>query len=178
MKCRICGGELETKLGLGSICPSAFIKPEEKAEKFPLNLAECKKCGLVQLDEVYDLDKMYRQYWYRSSLNPSMVRSLQDVVDSIEKIVELEENSVVVDIGANDGTLLSLYKIRNLFKIAYEPALNLKEYLQPRCDVYNPDYFSAKNYVGVKAKVITSIAMFYDLPNPNEFVADISKEYG
>jgi len=175
MICRICGGELISRLNLGSICPSDFIDISEESKVFPLDMCECRKCGLIQLGESVDLDLMYRQYWYRSGLNPSMVQDLKDLVYSIEQRIDLSDGGVVVDIGANDGTLLDAYKSKAIFKVAYEPALNLKSFLEPRCDIYIPEYFDASKYTSRKAKVITSIAMFYDLPDPAKFVEDVSK---
>src|SRR5690349_21563311 len=119
-ECRICHGELETVLDLGNIYPSSFLRDDEKVSedmKAPLALARCKACGLVQLKHTIDLDLMYRQYWYSSSLNKSMVSSLQDIVTEIEKRMVLEPDDTILDIGCNDGTLLDMYQENGLVKI-------------------------------------------------------------
>lgn len=97
--CRFCGGELSSSiLSLGKLYPSNFSTEESDPEdKIPLSLVDCKECGLVQLEHTVDRDELYRQYWYRSGLNDSMVRDLQDVVNHAEKY--LEDGEVVVDIG-------------------------------------------------------------------------------
>ncbi len=173
-ECRICGGELERVLDLGNIYPSTFLHDDEKVsedEKAPLILDRCKECGLVQLEHTIDLDQMYRQYWYTSSLNKSMVSSLQDIVDYIEDYDYLDIDDVAVDIGCNDGTLLNLYG-QEIYKIGFDPALNIKV---PKCNIFFNDYFEASylSKLGLKAKVVTAIAMFYDLPDPNKFVEDV-----
>ncbi len=181
-ECRICKSiDLTRVLDLGSIYPSAFLNDNEKVSedmKTPLSLCQCNKCGLVQLEDTIDLDLMYRQYWYASSLNKSMVSSLQEIVTEIENKVDLELRDVVVDIGCNDGTMLNLYKFpEKLIQIGYDPSLNLS-----RGDYHFKfinDYFNADTYVDSvgqpfpKAMVITSIAMLYDLPDPNKFIKDV-----
>jgi hypothetical protein len=68
MTCRVCKGILAEVLNLGEIYPSNFVKGNEVLEKAPLVLSQCENCGLVQLKHTVELDSMYRQYWYRSSL--------------------------------------------------------------------------------------------------------------
>lgn len=180
--CRICGNELKTVLDLGEPYLSGFIKPTEQGVRFPLALGECLSCGLVQLRDVPDLDFLYKkQYWYQSGLNNSMVRDLQDVVNSIENRIQLSMGDVVVDIGCNDGTLLSLYnKELSLCRIGFDPAPNLVEKARSKGIYFINDYFTTDAYPYSegsfeRAKVVTTIAMFYDLPDPNSFVEEVKK---
>jgi len=173
-KCRICGGELYSIYNLGNLFISDFIEEKETGVKAPLVLAECKVCKLVQLNHTINLDSMYRKYWYRSGLNSSMCKDLEDVVKGAERAYgELQDGDYVVDIGANDGTIFDYYTNKNIVKIGYDPANNLAETALGHCNFFINDYFTAKDYTFPKAKIITSIAMFYDLPDPNEFVKDI-----
>lgn len=170
-KCRVCRGKLVVALDLGEIYPSAFLKKDElPGEKAPLVVAECEDCGLVQLKHTIDLDLMYRQYWYASSLNKSMVSSLNDIVREIESRTELIKGDTVVDIGCNDGTMLNMFDSK-LTKIGFDPSRNLQR--SNNFEFVN-DYFSAEKYHFWKAKVITAIAMFYDLPDPHRFVEDVA----
>jgi hypothetical protein len=173
--CRICGDGLEEVLDLGELYPSAFVD-EQVGEKAPLVLVECQRCGLIQLKHTVDLDSMYRQYWYKSGLNNSMVEALQDIVEEVQKRIRLEPGDVVIDIGANDGTMLSMYP-DYVTKVGVDPALNLAEEAEKHCDYFVNDYFSAEAIPRSisKAKIITSIAMFYDLPKPVAFVNDITQ---
>lgn len=177
MKCRLCNSDVESVINLGSIYPSNFIKSVDDTKlyaKKPLNMVKCVYCDLVQIEENPELDSMYRQYWYKSSLNKSMVTALQDVVDNIEKRINLKDNDIVVDIGANDGTMLSQYSNKNLITIGFDPALNLREEAERKCTHYINDYFSADKYPSyIKANVISAIACFYDLPSPHDFVRDV-----
>ena len=174
MSCRICNGNLEVVLDLGELYPSNFVSSDDNSWKAPLTLAQCRVCGLVQLKENVSLDSMYRQYWYKSGLNSSMVNSLKDIVFNIQKYIELKENDVVIDIGCNDGTMLGMFPDFT-YRIGFEPALNLAEEASKNCDKLISDYFDSKYlYDGNNAKVITAIAMFYDLEDPVEFVSDVA----
>lgn len=170
--CRVCGGVLNTVLDLGELYPSGFVKTSYNLVKASLILALCVDCGLVQLRHTVDLDSMYRQYWYRSGLNKSMIRDLEDVVRDIESKITLYDGDIVVDIGCNDGTMFSFFTA-DVVKVGYDPAYNLADDAKKLCNYFFNDYFPAKYPFNVKAKVIASIAMFYDLESPNDFVDGI-----
>lgn len=174
--CRSCGGPLTSVLDLGEICQSDFVSGIEEEVRQPLELVRCSSCDLVQLGHDYNLDTMYRQYWYKSSLNPSMLESLRDIVASARRRKVLFHGDVVVDIGANDGSLLSMYP-EGVFRVGYDPAYNLRLQAEKNCDFFINDYFSAASYSKdiPRASIVTSIAMFYDLPDPNSFIADVKK---
>ncbi len=107
-----------------------------------------------------------------------MVKALGDIVESAQKVALLRPGELVIDIGANDGTLLRQYQRTDIQKVGFEPS-NLWELAKQDDATIINDYFNAaafaKNLPGKKAKIITSISMFYDLEEPNNFVADIGK---
>lgn len=178
--CRISGEDLIPLFSLGDIYVSDFLKPDEEPDpnsKVPLSLALAPTSGLVQLTHTADFDAMYRRYWYHSGLNASMIRQLGDIVDCVFDRVDVGPGDLWVDVGCNDGTLMRHVKegCRDVFCIGVDPATNNCEAAKDVCDVVVNDYFSRsgplKNYSNVK--VITSIAMFYDLEDPNSFCADV-----
>jgi NDP-4-keto-2,6-dideoxyhexose 3-C-methyltransferase len=150
----------------------------------PLELVKCfshtgdQVCGLVQLNHSYDSNEMYGDnYGYRSGLNQSMVRHLQSVVKEILATVELASGDIIIDIGGNDSTLLQTYpKDLGLNLMVIDPTSNKFKKYYPEHINNTADFFSASTYNRLfdrKAKVITSIAMFYDLEEPLKFVQDI-----
>lgn len=173
--CRLCGGGLEIVLDLGLIAPSDFTDGTLEPHKVPLTLCKCTHCDLVQLKHTVNSSKMYSYYYYKSSLNASMVRALEDIMLNIRKRVWLDPNDIIVDVGANDGTLLKLFgNSPRLLKIAIDPAENLAEECKQHCDIHFTNYFDLNLLrLSLKAKVITSIACFYDLEDPHKFVTDI-----
>lgn len=179
-KCRISSSpNLITVLSLGEqYLTGVFPKsPTEKITKGPLDLVWCPDSGLLQMKQSYSLDEMYGDnYGYRSGLNNSMVRHLQQKIRILEQMVKPTDEDLVIDIGSNDATSLKAYsgKFR---KVGIDPTGNkFKEYYTDDITLI-PDFFSATtfkaNFPNNKAKIITSIAMFYDLENPMAFVKDI-----
>ena len=117
-------------------------------------------------------------YGYRSSLNESMIRHLEAKAQLLQDLTDLGPGDNVIDIGSNDATMLSKYSINGLNLIGVDPVgTKYKENYEKRGIRLIPDFFSEETMVehgfAEKAKLITSIAMFYDLPNPHKFVGDI-----
>jgi hypothetical protein len=158
---------------------SDFVQAEPKLPKMELKLMLAPKSGLVQLEQTPDFDSMYREYWYASGTNQTMTRELEDIASKAVKYGKPSEGDLWVDIGCNDGTLLSFVP-KHMQRVGFDPAKNgYKEKSQAHADIIIEDYFTQKSLakaVGTKkAKIITSIAMFYDLEDPNKFVSDIKR---
>jgi len=183
--CRVCGNKtLENIISLGEQYLINFLDSQEQQTfSAPLQLVLCNKknggCGLLQLKHTVSGDLLYRKFWYKSGINQTMKNALADIVQKAENLVKLEPNDIVVDIGANDGTLLRCYKTKNLRLSGFEPATNLVEEAKVGTTEIINEFFNYENFEekfgNQKAKVITSIAMFYDLDEPNKFVNDIVK---
>ena len=188
--CRICGSKnLTSILNLGDqyfanySSKSSDVVPFK--EKIPLELVRCDKlldpesCGLVQLRHTTPPNLMYDRYFYRSGINQTMTNNLNEIAKQAISKINLNQNDIVIDIGCNDGTLLQNYKELPVRSVGFDPAKNMVQFSKQTGATIITEFFSAeefiKNYGDEKAKIITSIAMFYDLENPNKFVDDISK---
>ena len=182
--CRVCGSsKVIPILSLGNQYVTNFVEdPKSDYPRGPLDLVLCNVkdggCGLLQLKHTIERDVLYRKYWYKSGISTTMVKALADITSAAERIVNLASGDIVVDIGANDGTLLRQYKIPGLVTVGFEPSNLWKLGIEGSSKIIN-DYFNYKTFqreLGEKkAKVITSIAMFYDLEDPNSFVEDIKE---
>lgn len=179
--CRISGMKLTEVISLGDLYVSYFYKEVLKdAPHAPLNLGIGEGSSLLQLVETTNQDFMYRQYWYKSGTNMTMTRQLKDIVDFIPRWARLRDGDVVLDIGCNDGTLLAQYPENlQVVKVGIDPAENLAPLARQQCDLHANAYFGHDTFLGLtggrKAKVITAIAMFYGLDDPNKFMADIAR---
>jgi SAM-dependent methyltransferase len=186
--CRICGSKALTPvLSLGNqYIAGAFADPKGKPpvqRRIPLDLVRCdpsldqNACGLVQLKHSVPPNILYRSYWYRSGINQTMRDNLGGIAHHAEQTVELANGDLVIDIGCNDGTLLKSYATKGLRLLGFDPATNIIAYARAAGIPVVNDFFSAANlravYPREKPKVITSIAMFYDLEHPHSFVQDI-----
>ena len=148
----------------------------------PLELVRCdgaEFCGLVQLRHTYDHAELYgMNYGYRSSLNASMTRHLGGMVKKLLSILRLSKADMVVDIGSNDGTLLSNYPAGVATLVGIDPtAAKFRQYYRSDIHVV-PEFFSAdvlhEKFSGRRAKIVTSIAMFYDLEAPQMFANEVA----
>jgi len=177
-KCRICGStDLQFLFSLGEQYVINFVEEPTDYYTAPLDLVLCKKCKLVQLRHTVSRDILYRQYWYKSGVNKTMVNILTNLVNEAAEVADVKEDDIVVDIGCNDGTMLRNLK-RYCIKVGFEPALNLVQEARIGTSYIFPTYFDSTPYEEIfskKAKLITAIAMFYDLDEPNQFVASIKR---
>lgn len=179
--CRLCGSQnLLEVLSLGhQYLTGVFPKTrEEPVSRGPLDLSWCPDCELLQLKQQYNSDEMYGEnYGYRSGLNASMVRHLEQKIHFLERLVPLTPRDMVVDIGSNDATSLKAYTSTCL-KVGIDPTgAKFREFYTDDIELI-PDFFSAQQFQAAfsqrRAKIITAIAMFYDLPDPASFVRDIA----
>jgi hypothetical protein len=179
-QCRVSGSRnLIPVLHLGEQeLTGVFPRPGEAVTRGPLELVWCPDSGLLQLGHSFDPSEMYGEnYGYRSGLNASMVRHLTQKIRFLEKLVDLKPGDTVLDIGSNDCTSLKAYQTQSLKRIGIDPTgLKFKTYY-PDDVALVPDFFSAANFRkvnGAPARVVTSIAMFYDLDDPIAFARDIA----
>jgi len=179
-KCRSCSSvDLKSSLNLGNqTLTGVFPKSkQEKISKGNLSLVFCKHCSLLQLSENFNKTEMYgMNYGYMSSLNPSMVSHLKLKALKLQKFSKLEDNDCVIDIGSNDGTFLGFFS-KKLLRVGVDPTIK-KFYTNYKSGLTGiPDFFSKntlhKYKIFNKPKLITSIAMFYDLEDPLSFAKDI-----
>ena len=184
-KCRVCGTRnLATGVDLGdqylsSVFPGS-MEYKDTLKKYPLKLVLCKKegheknCGLLQLSHEIDMSDMYRNYPYLSSSNKAMVSALKDVVDEALLIKPLKDGDVVVDIGCNDGSLLSFLSGRKLNLIGVDGAENLVPVFEDPGFRFVRGFFK-DGLFSEKADLVFSIAMFYHLSDPIKVCMDVCK---
>lgn len=180
--CRVCEGQLETVLDFGAMYVSNFPLPgEPDGVQAPLELALCARCSLVQLRHTVSPEAMYRNYWYRSGTNATMKAALKDIATKAETLIRLKPGDVVLDIGCNDGTLLGSYATPRIKRLGFDPAENLADVSRAVADDVICDFFSLDTYntsgasKAAPPRIVTSIAMFYDLDDPRSFVRDVKE---
>ncbi|WP_225732160.1 MULTISPECIES: class I SAM-dependent methyltransferase [unclassified Nocardia] len=187
-RCRVCGNtRLETVVDLGTMALTGVFPAADAADvpRYPLELVRCVRpepsaadpdeCGLVQLRHTANFDEMYSAgYGYRSGLNRSMIDHLGHRVARIRARIDLSPDDLVIDIGSNDATLLKWYPPGAASVVGIDPlAAKFREFYPPHLRVV-PGFFGtpavADALNGKRAKVITSVAMFYDVPDPLGFM--------
>lgn len=185
--CRVCGSSALTNvIDLGEqYLQGSFIKPGKEmpsTRKIPCTLVRCNPqldenaCGLLQMQHSVPPEILYAAYWYRSGTNNTMRNHLKGIVESVTSIIR-KKDAIVLDIGCNDGTLLGYYPA-GFMKYGVDPS-DIAQEINGANAVVVQDIFPSKKLVeileGKSLDIITSIAMFYDLENPVEFVKGIKQ---
>jgi 2-polyprenyl-3-methyl-5-hydroxy-6-metoxy-1,4-benzoquinol methylase len=167
---------------LGDLYVSDFINvdTDARAGKHDMTLVIDERYGAARLEKCTPIHSMFGKYWYRSGINQTMRTELKGIVDSVTSVQKLEQGDLWLDIACNDGTLLSFVP-DGIKKLGIDPAEDsFKEESSKIADDIVQDFFTLENYKKSKfkkkkAKVVTCIAMFYDLDEPVEFLKDVSK---
>ena len=167
-------------LELGNHYVSDFIKEDSEMEgrtKYSLDLYLDEELGAPRLMDIAPASTMWGKYWYRSAINTSMTLELQGIVKEITSRVKLKDDDIWLDIACNDGTLLKAVP-GNLNKVGIDPCdesfyAESSKVATVVQDFFSKDAWSKTPFKDRKAKVITCIAMFYDLDNPHPFVQDL-----
>lgn len=165
---------------LGELYVSDFIKQDldARAGKHDLTLVIDERYNATRLKVCTPIQSMFGKYWYRSGVNTTMRKELKDIVENILKVQKLQEGDLWLDIASNDGTLLS-YVPPHVKKLGIDPADETFAIEARRVaddviqDYFNLDSFNKSKFKDKKAKVITCIAMFYDLDEPIDFLKDV-----
>jgi hypothetical protein len=184
-KCRVCGNKhYVTVLDLGDQYLSGIFPKSVDPDMYrgPLKLVKCDEttggCGHVQLEHTFDLPTMYgEEYGYRSGLNVSMVKHLQEKAERIKNFLDLQKRDLVIDIAGNDGTFLSFFS-PELKLVSIDPtSKKFSKYFKKHVD-YIANFFTEKTYRiyfgEQKAKLVTSFSMFYDLEDPCQFAKEVN----
>ena len=128
--CRVCGSkELTSVLSLGEQYFSDFLDQKDSFngnKKTPLELVICqnKNCRLLQSKHTVSRSVLFTEnYWFRSSVNESLIEGLFDISEEVQKRIQINSDDYILDIGCNDGTLLRSFSESK--KIGFEPATHI-----------------------------------------------------
>ena len=183
--CRVCGStQLKPLIDLGeqylqgSFLKEGVLRPPSR--KLPTQLVRCdvtadeNACGLLQLAHTFPPEILYANYWYRSGTNQTMRNHLRGIVESARGITK-GQPLTVLDIGCNDGTLLSYYP-EGTVRYGVDPS-DIAGEIKGDVRVVNTVFPSEQATAVLPCggfDVVTSIAMFYDLEDPCGFAASVA----
>lgn len=186
--CRACGRRnLVPVLDLGKTPPAnAFLKKPpvklrhgaSKERWFPLQVNFCKNCGMVQLAHVVDPKLLFQNYVYVSSTSPIFIRHFEELAKEITKQLKLKKDSLVVDIGSNDGILLKPFKKLGVKILGIEPAKNIARRANEDGIPTKAEFFSAKLAQKIvreygQADLVTATNVFAHIDNLDEVIEGV-----
>jgi hypothetical protein len=178
-KCRSCkSSKLKKIFNLGNqkLTGVFLYKKKQNIPSGSLSMLFCDSCKLLQLENSFDANTMYGEnYGYLSSLNKAMLDHLQNKSKKLQKIADLKNGDIIIDIGSNDGSFLGFFE-KKYKLIGVDPTIKkLKNFY--RKDIIQVDNFFKKKFIKKfltkDAKLITSISMFYDLESPLDFSLEV-----
>ncbi len=186
-RCRVCGNTaLDPAVDLGpqylsSVFPTD-LSYRDHVQRYPMDMVLCRTeggahCGLLQMGHHLDLTEMYQAYPYQSATNSGMRAVLADVAADGRRAVALSSGDVVLDIGCNDGTLLSMFTGNGLTLAGIDAAANIQLVFDDPALHHARGYFTRARYesFGIsQARLVFSIAMFYHLDDPVTFARDVA----
>ena len=125
-KCRLCNSENMSKvipLEAIPIGEKYLENPDKEADKrFPVDLYNCSDCYCVQTLDSINSDYLWSDYTYFSSQTDGIIKHQEEFALKILDQYQIEKNSIVFDIGSNDGTLLQAFKSRDCRVFGVDPA--------------------------------------------------------
>ena len=184
--CRACGAsDLALVLDLGETPLANSLLTEDDLgqpeERFPLVLAFCNTCALVQITHSVPPEKMFREYLYFSSFSDTMVSHAKSIVSRLVATRALGPNSLVVEVASNDGYLLKHYRAVGVPVLGIEPARNVakvavEQHAIPTVTEFFDDDLAARLVAeGKRADVIHSNNVLAHVPDLNGFVAGVAR---
>lgn len=181
--CRICGNEHLTEvLDLGrQHIQGAFEHPNNPSpprRQVSNRIVRCdtskdeNACGLIQADVSISPEILYRNYWYQSGISQTMTKHLRSIVEETVGITGFKDG-LVIDIAANDFSLLRNYRDYGDYRmLAIDPSNISAQQQDADIELIN-DVFPNKKAKFFNASIITSIACFYDVNEPELFALGI-----
>jgi len=180
--CRACGATgLVSILDLGRTpLANALLTAEQLAEPeevYPLELAFCPACALVQITETVPPEKLFREYFYLSSFSDTMLRHAESIVRELIPARALNAESLVMEVASNDGYLLQYYKQAGIPVLGIEPATNIARIAEEergiptRCDFFGAELAARLSVQeGRRADVIHANNVLAHVADLNGFV--------
>ncbi|MDZ4263752.1 MAG: class I SAM-dependent methyltransferase [Pseudomonadota bacterium] len=181
--CRGCGhSSLKPVWDLGDQYLADCLAPGETGRQAPLQVVRCEGCGLAQLLHSVSRDALYAKYYYKSGTNETMRAALKDVAEEAFRHINEVGVGVVLDIGSNDGFLLSQFP-KDWIKLGVDPSDIQAECLKGNSGVYPSTVHTIRGYFPEATKtrkrgsfdVITSVAVFYDSEDPLDFMKEVAR---
>jgi SAM-dependent methyltransferase len=179
-KCRICGSnKLLDVIDLGEQpIPNGFLRKEDLKQKEPryaLSVCFCSNCSLMQLKYLVNSKIMFDNYLYIPSASKTRINYFKQMAEEIVKISRLKDNSLIIDVGSNDGSLLVCFKNIGMKILGIDPAENLVKIANLNGVETILGYFDStlaekavKKYG--KAKAITATNVIAHIPDLHEVI--------
>jgi len=184
--CRICDAGLPAPfLDLGQQPPANNLleSPTQEEESYALAVAHCGECGLVQLIGVVNPEILFKHYLYVPSTSRVLDQHFASMANALGEFCSSVENPLVVDIGSNEGLLLSHLKANGNQVLGVEPAENLAKSANANgiptiCDFFSPNSVDEILRGYKEPTIVTATNVMAHTDDVQGFVSNASKLVG
>lgn len=184
--CRSCGSVgLQGILSLGEMPLANALLPSDRPdvleERYPLNLAYCPQCALVQIRETISPEKLFRHYPYFSSFSNTVLKHAEQIASRMIQGRGLGSGSLVIEVASNDGYLLQYYRQRGIPVLGIEPAVNVARKAQEErgirtvCEFFGRELAEELRNRGERADVLHAHNVLAHVADLNGFVAGLGR---
>ena len=181
--CQICNSKnMHVILDLGHqpLCDSLLTKEmlNSSEKTYPLRMLWCEECSLAQLDYCVDGNEVYHpDYPYRTGITKELVEYQKTMSDSLIKKYDIKENDLVIDIGSNDGTLLSGFQKHGIKTLGIEPTnisqIANKNNIETIQEFFTTDVAKKIKNTKSEASLILATNMFAHMATIGEVISGI-----
>ncbi len=181
--CRSCSSQVSERiLSLGSMpLANSFLTSEQlhwPEPTFPLELAFCPSCALVQITETVPPEQLFREYLYFSSFSQTLLKHAEALVKNLVVSRRLTKGSLVAEVGSNDGYLLQYYHGKGIPVLGIEPAANVAQVAQARdvptlCEFFGFELARQLRDRGHRADVVHGHNVLAHVADLNGFVSGL-----
>lgn len=178
-RCRFCWGSLKKVIKLGKIPPVNYFTSKKSSQKYPLELAVCSKCELIQLSSILDPKLLFKKYHYQTGASVTLIKDLKQLAKNCIKEFKLASDSKkVLDIGCNDGTFLKEFKQEGIKAVGIEPGKKVVELAQEKGVEVVKDFFDLRSSRKIRQKygnfdLVTSLHNLANIVDINDFLAGV-----
>ncbi len=182
--CRLCNSDnvrLVVPLGKSPVSEKYLTKENisEDQVKVPLDLYFCNNCSHVQLLDIVNPKFLWSDFTFQTANNPSLVDHFYDVSKRIISFLSIEKKDLILDIGSNDGTLLSCFKESGYNNVlGIDPSKEISDIANKAGVTTINDFFNKETSVDIfnkygKAKIITANNVYAHIDDLTEITASI-----
>jgi len=177
--CRLCDGPLDL---IVSFTPTPlgdqYVTAQRPQTRYPLDLMACRSCGAVQLADTVDPADIYTDYIYTTSISPGLEQHYNTYAESVLARLKPPSDSLVVDIGSNDGTLLRAFQRHGCRVQGVDPAAAIAEKataegIETWTGYFTPQIACAIGMARGHADIITANHIMANVPDLHDFIAGV-----
>jgi len=184
MNCRNCKTEIIEFFSLGQMPPvNCFLRKEEiiNEKKYNLSVGFCPKCYLAQLINIIPPEEIFRNYVYFSSVSKYFLEHCKDVAQNLTKKLNLNKDSLVLEIASNDGAQLQYFKELGIPVLGVDPAKNIAKVANEKGIKTIPEFFNynfakkLKEQQNIQADLIFGANVLAHVPEIVDFLRGVKE---